>query len=112
MADTSVNPPNPPKAVSTVGVELLDLSTLRWSSGGAVPALPEPRAWHALCSFGDGRTVVAGGWNDGGDDPMLHLLKTALQWVRGAQAWAPLPDLAEERTAAAASAPTAMVTRP
>ena len=42
---------NPPKLVATTCVELLDLSTLRWSSGGAVPALPDPRAWHAVCSF-------------------------------------------------------------
>ena len=48
-------------------VEVLDLSTLRWSSGGArprprapVPALSNPREGHAVCSFGDGRTVVAG----------------------------------------------------
>eukprot|EP01045_Picozoa_sp_COSAG04_P027891 COSAG04_NODE_4188_length_2245_cov_4.831911_1_plen_522_part_00 len=83
-------------------VEVLDLSTLRWTSGGAVPALPDPRAGHGLCAFGDGRTVVAGGWNGG--DPMLHLLKSALKWVRGAQAWAPLPDMVEEREGAAAVA--------
>ena len=42
------------------GVEVLDLSTLRWSSGGVVPALPEPRWLHSACAFGDGRVVVAG----------------------------------------------------
>ena len=46
---------------TTACVEVLDLSTLRWSSGGAVPALPDPRAYHMVCSFGDGRAVLAGG---------------------------------------------------
>eukprot|EP01045_Picozoa_sp_COSAG04_P025407 COSAG04_NODE_3330_length_2923_cov_5.249646_3_plen_205_part_01 len=86
---------------ATAGVEVLDLSTLRWSSG-VVPALPDPRAWHAVCSFG--RTVVAGGYNRDAADPMRHLKKTALQWVRGAQAWTPLPELAEGRFGAAAVA--------
>ncbi len=45
---------------ATACVEVLDLSTLRWSSG-VVPALPEPREWHGACSTGDGRVVVAGG---------------------------------------------------
>eukprot|EP01045_Picozoa_sp_COSAG04_P018824 COSAG04_NODE_1771_length_5618_cov_50.466932_7_plen_362_part_00 len=75
------------------GVEVLDLSTLRWSSG-VVPALPEPRSWHSACSLGAGRVVVAGGWGE-------HA-RTALQWVRGAAGWAPLPDLAEGREGAAA----------
>ena len=45
-------------------VEVLDLSTLRWSSG-VVPALPEPRSRHSACAFGDGRVVVAGGSGSG-----------------------------------------------
>ena len=44
----------------TAGVEVLDLSTLRWSSGG-VPALPEPRERHGACVTADGRVVVVGG---------------------------------------------------
>ena len=44
---------------ATASVEVLDLSTLRWSSG-VVPALPEPRASHSACAFADGRVVVAG----------------------------------------------------
>merc|ERR1711969_42496 len=35
---------------------------------------------------------------------MYHLQTTALQWVRGAQAWTPLPDLADQRNGAAAVA--------
>jgi len=77
----------------TAGVEVLDLSTLRWSSG-VVPALPEPRSFHSVCAFGDGRVVVAGGLAD----------RTVLQWVPGAAGWTPLPDLAEGRAGAAAVA--------
>ena len=49
---------------ATAGVEVLDMSTLRWSSG-VLPALPEPRKWHSACVVGDGRVVVAGGWVGG-----------------------------------------------
>ena len=60
----------------TASVEVLDLSTLRWSSG-VVPALPEPRGWHGACGFGDGRVVVAGGLRGEDDETM----RTALQWA-------------------------------
>merc|ERR1711960_60873 len=46
----------------TAGVEVLDLSTLRWSSG-VVPALPEQREYHAAVCVG-GRVVVMGGGHD------------------------------------------------
>ena len=36
---------------ATAGVEVLDLSTLRWSSG-VVPDLPEPRGYHSVCCCG------------------------------------------------------------
>eukprot|EP01045_Picozoa_sp_COSAG04_P015685 COSAG04_NODE_1260_length_7507_cov_4.076404_1_plen_326_part_10 len=75
----------------TAGVEVLDLSTLRWSSG-VVPALPEPRCLHSACHCGD-RVVVAGGY----DYESMEPLQTAVQWVRGAAAWAPLPNLAEKK---------------
>ena len=45
---------------ATAGVEVLDLSTLRWSSG-VVPALPWSREQHACVLRPDGRVVVAGG---------------------------------------------------
>ena len=54
----------------TAGVEVLDLSTHRWSSG-VVPALPEPRDWHASCAFGNGRVMVAGG--DGESLSLIHI---------------------------------------
>ena len=71
------------------GVEVLDLSTLRWSSG-VVPVLPEPRKWHSACSYDDGRVVAAGGAEENGNP-----LRTALQWVPGATDWVPLPELTE-----------------
>eukprot|EP01045_Picozoa_sp_COSAG04_P013869 COSAG04_NODE_1007_length_8800_cov_5.348006_3_plen_186_part_00 len=82
----------------TAGVEVLDLSMLRWSSG-VVPALPEPRTSHSVCALGDGRVVVAGGWGVG-----VTLEKTVVQWVPGAAAWAPLPDMLGGREGAAALA--------
>ena len=80
------------------GVEVLDLSTLRWSSSGVVPALPEPRRGHSTCAFGDGRVVVAGGADEEDRD-----LRTAWQWVPGTAGWVPLPDMAEGRANAAAA---------
>ena len=83
---------------STAAVEVLDLSTLRWSSG-LVPALPAPRSWHAACGTGDSGVVVVGAW-EGGQDQR----RAALQWVPGAAGWTPLPDLAEGRAGAASAA--------
>eukprot|EP01045_Picozoa_sp_COSAG04_P018349 COSAG04_NODE_1693_length_5912_cov_5.083606_2_plen_374_part_00 len=69
-------------------VEVLDLSTLQWSSG-VVPSVPEPRRSLSACCFPDGRgVVVMGGYGQE---------KTAQQWVPGATGWAPLPDMAEVR---------------
>ena len=80
----------PEEPEELASVEVLDLSTLRWSSG-VVPALPEPRAQHSACCFeNSGRVVVVGS-----DNPETE--KTALQWVQGAAGWTPLPDLAERR---------------
>ena len=79
----------------TASVEVLDLSTFRWSSG-VVPDLPSPRGWHGACSFGDGQVVVAGGWGE-------HA-RTALQWERGGTDWTDLPDLVEGRAGAASTA--------
>jgi len=87
---------------ATAGVEVLDLSTLRWSSG-VVPALPEPRRYHSACAFVDGRVVVAGGVVDGSDDAAVGA-RTALQWVPGAAGWTPLPELTESRRDSAAVA--------
>eukprot|EP01045_Picozoa_sp_COSAG04_P000873 COSAG04_NODE_25_length_37336_cov_18.966941_17_plen_534_part_00 len=96
----------------TASVEVLDLSTLRWSAGG-VPALPEPRCRHTACGFADGRLVVAGGREPGRVG--VGALNTALQWVPeedappvqwvpGAHGWAPLPRLSQGRDNAAAVA--------
>ena len=76
----------------TAGAEVLDLSTLRWSSG-VVPALPEPRKWHSACGTGDGRVVVVGGGQ----------AQTALQWLPGSVGWALLPDMTAGRHSHAAA---------
>ena len=44
---------------ATTGVEVLDLSTLRWSLGVLPPVL-EARENTAVCAFGDGEAVVGG----------------------------------------------------
>ena len=86
------------------GVEMLDLSTMRWS-GGAVPALPEPRRDFAACSFADGRVVVVGGVEiDDGLRSMGDNDRKVMQWVPGATEWTRLPDLTEQRDGAAAVA--------
>ena len=41
-------------------VEVLELSTLRWSSS-VIPALPGSRMYNATCCADDGRLIVAGG---------------------------------------------------
>eukprot|EP01045_Picozoa_sp_COSAG04_P027564 COSAG04_NODE_4064_length_2328_cov_1.284432_1_plen_368_part_00 len=83
----------------TAGVEVLDLSTLRWSSN-VLPALPEPRQYHGACAFRDGRVVVVGGYHH----QRAHHMRTALQWVPGALGWAPLPDPLKRRMQFAAAA--------
>ena len=82
-----------------VEVEVLNLSTMRWSAAGArgPPSLPAPplQHTHSLAAFSDGRVVVAGG--------TLHPVQ-ALQWVPGSAAWSTLPDMALERPYAMAVA--------
>eukprot|EP01046_Picozoa_sp_COSAG06_P030499 COSAG06_NODE_2900_length_6114_cov_1.782024_2_plen_204_part_00 len=60
----------PPKWVAMSSVESLDLSTMRWSTAGCMPSLPDPRAWHSVSCSADGRVVVCGGHNSGGLDPV------------------------------------------
>eukprot|EP01045_Picozoa_sp_COSAG04_P009117 COSAG04_NODE_521_length_13158_cov_26.145647_2_plen_373_part_00 len=82
----------------TAGAVVLDLSTLRWSSG-LVPALPEPRTGCATCCFPDGRGVVVVG---GSTQSNYQDRKAPLQWVPGATSWMPLPEPTEERWQSAA----------
>jgi hypothetical protein len=87
--------------MGTASVEMLDLSTMRWLSGGAVPDLPAPRHALAACSFPDGRVVVAGGASR--EEPYA-LQPTALQWEPGSLGWSSLPRLAQAQAGAAAVA--------
>jgi hypothetical protein len=97
------------KWVATASVDSLDLSTMRWSSAGCMPSLPDPRAWHSVSCCADGRVVVCGGYNlsddslsaDNDDDQMVHLGSTALQWLPGTGAWSALPGLPSGRVGAA-----------
>ena len=65
----------------TTGVEVLDMSTLRWAPN-AVPALPQPRFAHLVCVLADGRVLVAGGGYGRWARGEQH--QTGVQWVRGA----------------------------
>ena len=91
----------PPKDITTASVEALDVSTMRWSGAGGMPALLDPQAIHRMSLAADGSVVVCGGCNHGAADPMHHLLKTAVRWSPGGSEWASLPDLPEERQAPA-----------
>jgi hypothetical protein len=85
---------------STASVEVLDLSTMRWTQSdmsGGIPALPLPRDAHTASSFADGRVLVCGG-NDGDNEEML---KMALQWTPESGVWAALPEMPGSRGSAA-----------
>ena len=69
----------PPKQITTASVEVLDLSTMRWSGAGCMPTLPDPRANHSTNFEADGSVVVCGGYNFGAADMMKRLKKTALR---------------------------------
>jgi hypothetical protein len=97
-----------PRVVATAGVEMLNFATLKWSRrAGAMPPLPDPRAFQDVtCSYDDGRVVVGGGWNVGLEPPLPHLLRSVLQWEPGSTKWSALPDfLVERRGAAGVSLP-------
>ena len=89
-------------------VEVLNLSTMRWSAAG--PGVPPPLPWplcrHALSAFEDGRIVVTGGVNDSlyenGDGEELEeeldeFAKQALQWSPGSAAWSVLSTMGAPR---------------
>jgi hypothetical protein len=85
---------------STASVEVLDLSTMRWTQSdmsGGIPALPLPRDAHTASSFADGRVLVCGG-NDGDNEEMLTM---ALQWTPESGVWAALPEMPGSRGSAA-----------
>ena len=91
----------PPVDKATALVEALDLSTMRWSVAGCMPSLPDPRSYHSVSLAADGPVVVCCGYNQGAAADMDHLMQTALRWLPGESEWVSLPDLPEERYAAA-----------
>ena len=101
VLDSSIALPSPNSCQTTSSVELLDLSTMRWSVGGCMPSLPDPRAFHSVSCCVDGRVMVCGGFNAGRADPMYHLMSTALQWLPGTDTWSALADLPAARGGAA-----------
>jgi hypothetical protein len=102
---------------STASVEVLDLSTMRWTQSdmsGGIPALPLPRDAHTASSFADGRVLVCGGfcacegdnvelWMTGTPVRERHVgeLKMALQWTPESGVWAALPEMPGSRGSAA-----------
>ena len=90
VRDTSVAPP---KWIATASVEALDLSTMRWSGAGCMPALSDPRASHSVSVSTDGSVVaVCGSYNLGAADRTARW-----RWSPEGGEWASLPDLPEER---------------
>jgi hypothetical protein len=77
----------------------LDLATLAWGGGGAVPDLPTPRDEFSLGQLPGGRLVAAGGSSTSADWAMAAVF----EWVPGRPAWTPLPPMGTERALAAAA---------
>ena len=98
VTDCTIKSPRPKR---TAGVEVLDLSTLRWSKG-SVPCLPAPRGSHSACG-GNGRIVVVGGLI-GAVGAGADAVSTAVHWRRGSASWSVLPSLNKARNGAAAVA--------
>ena len=94
------------KRIATATIEVLDLSTMRWSvPDGAPPPLPDPRSSHFSCVLGEGgeadsgsalRVVVVGGINFGADEPKPELKQTGVEWEVGSAEWRPISPLPME----------------
>jgi hypothetical protein len=83
-------------AHSTTTVEALDMASLRWSLDIAVPALPVPRAHHAMCVLPGGRLMVVGGLRE---DAGAHV-EEILQRRPGSDSWESLPRMTTARATA------------
>ena len=87
--------------ISTPGVEVLDLSTMKWEVSAGVPPLPHVREWYSTCSSFDGRIVVSGGYDEAPDRAEPLRRRSVVEWLPGTVNWSQLPDLPEGRTSAA-----------
>lgn len=81
-------------------VEVLDLSTMCWSTpAGAPPPLPVPRSSHFSCVLGRAtgleslRVVVIGGVNFGAEDDERQHELTGVEWQVGSDQWRPIAPL-------------------
>ena len=94
------------KRLATPTVEVLDLSTMQWSTpAGAPPPLPVPRSSHFSCVLGreaNMRVVVVGGYNFGAENEQLELQRTGLEWIVGAEEWQPIAPPPHAYTGASA----------
>jgi hypothetical protein len=77
----------------------LDLATLAWGGGGAVPDLPVPCTGFVLGQLPGGRLVAAGGNADVG-----AAMTGTFEWAPGRAAWIPLPPMGAARAFAADAA--------
>ena len=77
----------------------LNLSTLRWNEAVAVPALPQPRGFHAVCAL-PGAGLLAGAGVVGSYQAPTHQ-GSAVRWAAGDDQWTPLPDMLVVRESAA-----------
>jgi hypothetical protein len=77
----------------------LDLATLAWGGGGAVPDLPAPCESFSLGQLPGGRLVAAGGTAGERGDATA----AAFEWAPGRVAWTPLPSVGTARAIAAAA---------
>jgi hypothetical protein len=87
------------RAGFTARVAALDMASLRWSSGIAVPSLGEPRARHAMCGLPGGQIILVGGVND---DEMAADMEC--RWRPGSNSWEALPRMSTPREDAVAVA--------
>ncbi len=96
---------------ATAAVEVLDLSTMHWSTpAGTLPPLPVPRSSHFSCVLGRGtditslRVVVVGGVNFGAKDDRRQHERTGVEWKVGSDQWRPIAALPWDYAGANAAA--------
>ena len=97
--------------IPSSAVEALDLSTMRWSSAGCMPRLPDPRCAHSLSCSAVGHVTVVGGFDTSASPAVqFQMCHNALQWLPRTSLWSALPDLpAQLHSAASVTLPDGRV---